>query len=171
MASRGVLFLLVAASAACKKTPPPAADAAPNVPVVVATARDLPPPEFGDPVNPDARAQLPISEDPQENVLIPTGQQVGAPSAAPTAPPPDPFEAAIASVRASAVGCFVGQPKGEYSGTISVVVTPAGNVSRVEATSSTDDPVIGKCLERAATRNYPTTTDGRKLSIEVRVAG
>jgi hypothetical protein len=177
--ARGGIALLCAIflSIACKKTPPAASDAAPlpaNEPTIVSTAQEIQPSPYGDPMTPDARPMVPMGEDPRENVDIPSGEKAlpgapGSPTAA--APPPDPFEAAVASVRTSAVGCFAGQPKGEYSATISVVVTPAGNVSRVEASSSITDAAVTKCLEQAATRGYPSTEGGKKLSIDVRVKG
>ncbi|MGZ3423687.1 MAG: hypothetical protein ACXWUG_27835 [Polyangiales bacterium] len=168
----GVLLTLVV-STACKKTPV-VEDAAPaNEPSVVSTAPELAAPTYGDPVTPDARPGLPMPEDPRENVDIPSGAKAlpGTPGAPAPAAPVDPFESAVASVRASAVGCFAGQPKGEYSATISVVVTPAGNVSRVEASSSITDGAVIKCLEQAATRSYPSTEGGKKLSIDVQVKG
>ncbi len=163
------------APSACRKTEPPAPDAAPAqtnptgegfvAPGVVAA---------DDPMNADARS-IPEQEAPQDAYIL---QVPGsAPPAAPAppsqaaAPPSDPFEGAISSVRASAVGCFQGQPPGEYSATLSVVVSPSGRATRVDV-SGASDPAVAKCLEQAATGgSYPSTPDGRKLSIDVRVKG
>lgn len=122
-----------------------------------------------DPFAPDAR-ELPEVEGPRDNLVIDTGTTV-TPGTPGVAAPVDPFEASSSAVRASAVGCFAGQPPGEYSATISVVVSPSGRATRVEATASITDDAVVKCLEQTAQRSYPQTNDGRKLSIDVRVKG
>ena len=94
-------------------------------------------------------------------------------SAAPPPPPPDPFAPAIASVRASALGCFAPLPPGTYAATIVVTVTPAGTPVDVEIEpGNVPDPAVLGCLHAAADgRSYPSSPDGRKLRIDVRVQG
>ncbi len=92
-------------------------------------------------------------------------------SAAPPSPPPDPFLPVIASVQQSGVGCFSGLPPGEYAATVAVVVTAAGTATRIEVTSGPSEPAARKCLEQAAQRAYPSSKEGRKLSIDIRVKG
>jgi hypothetical protein len=174
--ARIVAFSAIALSIACKKTPPPDPGPAPaNTPTIVSQPSDEPS-ELGSPFGPSDAHELVQPEGPRENGEAPVAEKPSAPEPPPaapaaSAPPVDPFDAVTASVRTSAVGCFAGQPKGEYSATISVVVTPAGNVSRVEATSALDDAAVKKCLEQAATRSYPSTQNGKKLSIDVQVKG
>lgn len=170
---RGGIFVgcAIALSIACKKTPPPEAGPAPaNTPTIVSEPTE----PAGDPFGASDAHELPTAEEPRENGEAPAPiakATEAAPAPVASAPSVDPFESVAASVRTSAVGCFAGQPKGEYSATISVVITPAGNVSRVEASSSLTDAAVKKCLEQAATRSYPSTKDGKKLSIDVQVKG
>jgi len=62
-------------------------------------------------------------------------------------------------------------PPGEYNASIAVTVTPSGTATRVEVTSGPDDEAVRKCLQSAATRSYPKSADGRKLTITVQVKG
>jgi hypothetical protein len=174
-----VVGCAIVLSLGCKKTPPPEAGPAPaDTPTIVSEPSDRPSP-YGSPFGPSDAHELvqprENGEAPRENGEAPTAEKPAeeppAPAPVASGPKVDPFESVTAAVRASAVGCFTGQPKGEYGATISVVVTPAGNVSRVEATSSIDDAAVRKCLEQAATRSYPSTENGKKLSIDVRVKG
>ena len=123
-----------------------------------------------DPGAPPPRV-LPNAEEPRDNLTFDTGtiSEPGKPVV--VTPPPDPFEDAMANVRSSAVGCFSSMPPGQYSATIAVNVTPAGTATRVEVVSGPDDAAVRKCLESAATRGYPSSPDGRKLSIVVQVKG
>jgi hypothetical protein len=73
-------------------------------------------------------------------------------------------------VRAAAVGCFAGQPPGAYHARIDIAVTPAGRASRIDVSDAPDE-ASKKCLEQAADRSYPTSKDGKKLSIDVHVNG
>lgn len=84
--------------------------------------------------------------------------------------PPDPFAVATSEVQAASVGCFTGQPAGEYVATLSVAVTPTGTASRVEVDGVTDAGVKA-CLAKVAERKWPASNGGRKLRIEVRVKG
>lgn len=84
--------------------------------------------------------------------------------------PPDPFAVATSEVQASSVGCFTGQPAGEYVATLAVAVTPTGTASRVEVDGVTDAGVKA-CLVKVAERKWPASAGGRKLRIEVRVKG
>ncbi len=145
-----------------------AATAAPYAPESVGAPGASP---YGDPFAPDARP-LPPAEAPHDNIDIPTGTVELPGESAPSAPPPDPFDAVVQAARASAVGCFAGLPPGEYSARLDVAVTPSGRVTRVEVqNASTSDAAVLKCLEQAATRDYPSSPDGRKLAIDVRVKG
>lgn len=173
------------ASACRRSTPAPGQDAAasttpaPTVPpgavggsgATGAVPTPGAPPAYGDPFNADAHA-LPPAEAPRDNLEIPTGTVVTPGESAAPAAPADPFAPVVQSVRASAVGCFAGLPPGEYSARIDVNVSPAGRATRVEVSgASTTDAAVLKCLEQAATREYPSSDDGRKLAIDVRVKG
>ena len=95
------------------------------------------------------------------------------PGSAKPAPPPDPFAPAIESVRASALSCFAPLPPGTYASTIVVKVTPAGTPIDVQVDpGNVQDPSVLGCLRQAGEgRTYPSSPDGRTLSIYVRVAG
>lgn len=170
------LLALVALSAmaalpalGCRRTPSTtgASDAAP--PSAPTTAGESTQGPTGtDPAAPPPR-ELPELEAPRDNLDLELGTTTTPGSAAPP-PPSDPFEPAIASVRASAVGCFASLPPGQYSATIAVSVTAAGSTVSASA-SGVDDPAVLKCLEQAATRTWPSSPDGRKLSIGVQVKG
>lgn len=172
MSSRAFGLLVFVALVACKRAPE-ATDAgtaaAPSPPPQTAAEPGAAAPTF-DPAAPAPR-ELPSAEGPRDPYLLEVGTEVIPGAPAPAAPQADPFEPAIASVRSSAVGCFAGLPPGDYSATISVFVTPAGNASTVTVTSGPSDEAVRKCLVQAATRSYPTSADGRKLSIDVTVKG
>ena len=163
MSSRFALALLLV-SLGCRRTTPQAsasADAAPPAPTLVAPATD--PTE--DPTPP---RELPPAEQQPESITIGTGTTIvpGAPAPAPSV---DPFDNAIANVRASALGCFSSMPPGEYTASIAVNVTATGTATRVEVLSGPADAAVRKCLESAATRGYPSSPNGRKLTIDVQV--
>lgn len=167
--ARGVLVLV--GLVACKRTPE-ATDAGVTAPPPAVTQPAEGPaaaPTF-DPAAPAPR-ELPTAEGPRDPYLLQVGTETipGAPASA--APPSDPFEPVIASVRSSAVGCFAGLPPGAYSATIAVSITPTGTASTVTVTSGPSDEAVRKCLVQAATRSYPASADGRKLSIDVAVKG
>lgn len=84
--------------------------------------------------------------------------------------PPDPFAVATSEVQTASVGCFAGQPAGEYVATLAVAVTPTGTASRVDVEGVTDAGVKA-CLAKVAERKWPSSNAGRKLRIEVRVKG
>ena len=162
---RALAWALVGLALGCRKPTVEAADAAPPAasaaPLVTAgdpygAPPPTPPPtEFGETDPPPA--------------IVETIVEPG--SAAPPPPPPDPFVPVIAAVQQSGVGCFKGLPPGEYAATVAVVVTATGTVTRVDVTSGPSDPAVRKCLEQAAQRGYPSSPDGRKLSIAFRVKG
>jgi hypothetical protein len=178
-AVRGLGGLALVLLAACKRTPPPGAEAgAPAAPIVqavpgapVAPGAPIAPADTSAPADPTPPRDLPSVE------LQPTGPfelEVGVevvPGKTIAAPKVDPFDDAVAAVRASAVGCFAGLPPGAYAASLMVAVTPAGNAGTIAVTSGPEDPAVRKCLEQAASRSYPTSADGRKLSIDVRVSG
>jgi len=90
-----------------------------------------------------------------------------------TEKPVDPFDRAIADVRAGAVDCFSGLPAGEYAATLVMTATPMGRVTRseVEPGNVTDEAAL-KCLKAfAESRTFPTSKDGRTVRVEVRVKG
>jgi hypothetical protein len=160
------LSVLAVLLIACRKsTPDAAADTAPapTTPATLVTANDpypAPPPV--------STEGLPTGE--QVKPIVETITEDAGPAPA-AKPPEDPFIPAINAVQQSGVGCFKGLPPGEYSATISVVVTAAGTATRTEVTSGPADPAVRKCLEQAAQRSYPSSKDGRKLSIDVLVKG
>ncbi|MBI2394746.1 MAG: hypothetical protein HYV09_34575 [Deltaproteobacteria bacterium] len=155
---------------ACRRTQTTSAtaDAAPPTAAPTPVEQSTQGPTGTDPAAPRPR-DLPELEAPRDNIDIELGSKTVPGSAAPPAPA-DPFDAAIASVRASAVGCFASLPPGQYSATIAVSVTAAGSTVSTSA-SGVDDPAVRKCLEQAATRTWPSSPDGRKLSIGVQVKG
>lgn len=161
-------FALVILSVGCRRTTPTTADASP--PAAVATDPAAQPTSTDDPVAPPPR-ELPAAEAPRDNLTFDTGvlEDPGKPVV--TAPKMDPFDQAMNDVRASAVGCFSGMPPGEYNAAIAVSVTPSGTASRVEVVSGPEDAAVRKCLESAATRSYPSSEGGRKLTITVQVKG
>lgn len=165
MRSLAIALLACACALGCKRTETPsAADTAPEPPATLVTASDpfAPPP-------PITAKELPPSEgEPVAPIVETVTADAGG---APVAAPSDPFAAVIASVQQSAVGCFKGLPPGDYNATIDVVVTAAGTATRVTTTSGPSEPEVRKCLEQAATRGYPSSASGRKLSIDVRVKG
>jgi len=160
---------LVILTLGCRRSAVTSNDAAPPAPVATdpaaqtTTATD-------DPLAPTPR-ELPVAEEPRDNLTFDTGvlEEPGKTIAA--APKMDPFDQAMNDVRSSAVGCFSGMPPGEYNAAIAVSVTPSGTTSRVEVVSGPDDAAVRKCLESAATRSYPSSEGGRKLTITVRVKG
>lgn len=167
---RAAVVLLLLSLGACKRAPEATKDAGtPGVAVTPAAPAETTAPVF-DPAAPPPH-EIPPAEAPRDPHIIKVGEEVIPGAPAPSAPPPDPFEPVIASVRSAAVGCFAGQPPGEYSASISVFVTPAGTASSVSVTSGPTDDAIRKCLVQAATRSYPSSADGRKLSIDVLVKG
>jgi len=158
---------LVLLSIGCRRSNVTGADASP--PVTTAT-ENAPTESTVDPWAAPPR-ELPAAEGPRDNLTFETGAITQPGETVVVAPKEDPFDAATASVRASAVGCFSGMPPGEYSASIAVSVTPTGTATRVEVVSGPDDPAVRKCLESAATRSYPSSPDGRKLTIAVQVKG
>lgn len=164
---RSLAVALVLLSIGCRRsTVTGAPDAAP-----VATATESAPaaPTL-DPWAPPPR-ELPVAEGPRDNITFETGTVYQPGETVAVAPKEDPFETAMAGVRASAVGCFGSMPPGEYTASIAVSVTPTGTATRVEVVSGPDDAAVRKCLESAATRSYPSSPDGRKLTIVVQVKG
>lgn len=171
--------LCLAGVVACKRTPPASTDAGPPVAPGAATVAIAPAPVGAAPVEPQAvfdpaapkPRELPSAEAPQDPYVLEVGVDVVPGKTVAAAPTVDPFDAAVGSVRSSAVGCFAGLPPGDYAATISVFVTPAGTATTVTVTSGPSDDAVRKCLVQAATRGYPTSPDGRKLSIDVSVKG
>jgi hypothetical protein len=88
-------------------------------------------------------------------------------------PPADPFEAATAAAKSQAVGCFAPLPAGDYSVSLSVVVSPGGRATRVSADSAsvTDAAVIACVRSVGESYGWPSSANGRTLSLDVRVSG
>jgi hypothetical protein len=167
---RVAALALLLVSIGCRRTSTEASvDAAP--PVATAPVATSAADEAVDPFAPPPR-ELPAAEDNPSGGTA-TLEEPAKPTPAPTpaAPKVDPFDDAMNSVRSSAVGCFSTMPPGEYNATIAVNVTPTGTATRVEVVSGPADPAVRKCLESAATRSYPASEGGRKLSIAVQVKG
>ena len=122
-----------------------------------------------DPFQPPAPIEPVLAGDPPGPITETVAVASSAPPGAP--PPADPFVAATASVQQAAVGCFKSLPPGAYDAAIEVVVTATGTATRVTVTSGPDDASVRKCLEQAAQRSYPASTNGRKLAIDVHVKG
>jgi len=175
---RGALLSFAfAALLACKRTPEPTTDAGAAAATTAANTPPAPgaaPAAAGgngfDPASPAPR-ELPTVEGPTDPYVLEVGVEAVPGAPAPAAPKADPFEASIASVRSSSVGCFAGLPPGDYSATVSVFVTPSGVASTVTVVSGPSDEAVRKCLVQAATRSYPASKDGRKLSVDVSVKG
>jgi hypothetical protein len=158
-----VLVMALVVVLGCRKSTADAPDTAPK------PATEAPPlVTAGDPFAPPATIELPQGELPPPLVETVTEDAGNAPG---KAAPADPFASTITSVQQSAVGCFAGLPPGDYAATIEVVVTAAGTATRTSVTSGPADAAIRKCLESAAQRGYPSSPNGRKLSIDVRVKG
>ncbi len=170
----GLPGALLCSLVACKGPPKADADAAPTV----ASATTPPPPGVGGPLvngmapsdyGPTLTPEHPHIPPPIEtNHPIATTSTELVPGAKPK--PVDPFAAPIAAVEASSVGCFAGQPPGEYTAVISVKVTPAGTATRIDIEGTTDAGIVS-CLTKAATRTWPSSKDGRSLRIPVTVKG
>lgn len=160
----GPMIAVVVLLAGCRKSTVDAPDTAPprasEAPALVTA---------GDPFAPPGTIELPPPGDPLPAIVEAVTADAG--SAPVNAPPVDPFVAATVSVQQAAVGCFSGMPPGAYAATIEVVVTAAGTVTRTSVTSGPADAAVRKCLESAAQRGYPSSPNGRKLSIDVRVQG
>lgn len=166
------LFVAAAAAAAalcalsCKRDPAPT-----NAPPPAATTPPTPtvsdPGEFA-PSDPDSRV-TPTEEDLHGTLELPVSETTVIPGQPAT--PPDPFEPAIASFRAGAVGCFSPLPPAEYAVVVDLFATPAGRVSRAEVQpGNVQDPQALACLKSyAESRTFPQTSGGRALHIEVRV--
>jgi len=173
----GVHALVVALgclTGACKESRNDAADAAPTglgqPPPPASTQAPLvngiPAGDYGNaPMVPQPLHLPPAAE---SNSAVTASSSVTIPGTKGT--PPDPFDVATGEVQASSVGCFAGQPAGEYAATLQVSVTPTGTASRVEVEGVTD-AAVKSCLSTAAERKWPASKDGRKLRIEVRVKG
>lgn len=173
----GVNALVVALfslASACKESRNDAADAAPTglgQPLPPASTQaplvnGMPPSDYGNaPMVPQPMHLPPAAE---SNSAIAVSSSVTIPGTKGT--PPDPFDVATGEVQASSVGCFAGQPAGEYAATLQVSVTPTGTASRVEVEGVTD-AAVKACLSKVAERKWPASKDGRKLRIEVRVKG
>lgn len=90
-----------------------------------------------------------------------------------TEKPVDPFDRAIADVRAGALSCFSSLPPGEYAATLVMTATAMGRVTRseVEAGNVTDESVLACLRSYAESRSFPTSPKGRTVRVEVRVKG
>ena len=173
MRARRSIVLLAAATFAlsCKRDssqPKPAGTAvvAPNVAPTTVDEPNGPDPFV--PSNPDARV-TPDDEDLHNKIELPVVESTVIPGQ--PAPPPDPFEPAIASVRQSAVTCFGTLPPAEYAVAVDFFVTPAGRVSRAEVQpGNVQDPNVLGCVKDLVEHStFPQTTDGRTLHVEIRV--
>lgn len=105
-------------------------------------------------------------------ITLGSGSSV-TPGASAPAPEVDPFDAAVASAKAQAVGCFAPLPPGEYAVSLAVSVSPAGRATRVETSSgSVTDASVLSCIRGVGeARSWPSSASGRSLSIDVRVSG
>ena len=148
-----------APSASTTVTPPPAGVGGPIV-------NGMAPTDYGPTLTPEHPHIPPPIE--SNGPIANTSTQV-VPGTTITAPV-DPFAAPMAAVEASSVGCFAGQPAGEYSAVILVTITPAGTATRIEVEGTTDTGIVS-CLTKAATRTWPSSPDGRKLRIPIVVKG
>jgi hypothetical protein len=94
------------------------------------------------------------------------------PGAVAPPPPVDPFEDAIAGAKGQAVGCFAPLPAGDYAVTLTVAVSPAGRATRVETSSgSVTDASVLACIRGVGeSKSWPSSANGRSLSIDVRVS-
>jgi hypothetical protein len=183
MRGAGLAVATLAAAAAlvaCKRSSPtlPSADAAPANSVVRSAGGNEPPQaaaaaaDPGDFAPSDAHPIVPADYD-APTVVLPAGSQtitVGTPG---TAPVVDPFDAAILAAKSQAVGCFAPLPAGDYSVSLSVVVSPAGRATRVSADSAsvTDASVIACVRGVGESYGWPSSANGRSLDLDVRVSG
>jgi hypothetical protein len=123
-----------------------------------------------DPNGPLAPRDLPSAGESPSVVHIPAGTLSAATT---TEKPVDPFELAMADVRAGAVSCFAGLPAGEYAATLVMTASVTGRVTRseVEAGNVTDEQALACLQTYAASRSFPASKDGRTVRVEVRVKG
>jgi hypothetical protein len=182
MTASRALVVAAIAIAACKRAPTTGAnDAAPLPPpgggaAAGASAASGVPAQLGGGVYgqaTDAEPFLPAAPVTSQTIDLSHTEIVQvAPSAPPPPPPPDPFAAPTESVRRSALGCFVGQPAGEYAATITIVVSAGGTPSRVEVSpGNVDDQAVISCLKQAGEAGRFPVSSGRSVSVEVRVKG
>lgn len=120
----------------------------------------------------DAHAIVPSDYD-AATVTLTVGSETittGTPGEAPIV---DPFDAAILSAKSQAVGCFAPLPAGDYSVSLSVVVSPAGRATRVNADSAsvTDASVLACVRGVGESYGWPSSANGRSLDLDLRVSG
>ncbi len=167
---------------ACRRTnvtSAPSIDAAVAPPVPMATSAPEGPAGFastvssGDYFAPGKGHERVPTEYDASTVTLTVGSETITTSASAEPPPVDPYDGAIARVKASAVGCFAPLPAGDYAVALDVVTSPGGTATRVDATSAsvTDQAVIACVRKVGEGYGWPASPNGRTLSIDVSVRG
>ncbi len=120
----------------------------------------------------DAHEIVPADFD-APTVTLPAGSDTITVATPGKAPSVDPFDAAILAAKAQAVGCFAPLPAGDYAVSLSVVVSPGGRATRVNADSAsvTDASVLACVRGVGESYGWPSSPSGRTLELDVRVSG